>query len=209
MRQNVSSQQIQKEQIISVDSLVPIELSHWLNRVAEQRCKQAFTHLFQFFSPKIQRFGMQKFNNEMQAKELVQETMTSIWKKAHMYSDDKGAATTWVYTIMRNAAFDMLRKMQHRNELSLADDIWPVDSIVESTQQESDVFKDHLMSNKLLAHVDSLPDAQQAVIKGVYFQELSQEQLAQQLDVPIGTVKSRLRLALAKLKQHMGGQHND
>lgn len=208
MQQSTHSRKVNKETVISVDSLVPMELSDWLNQVAKQRDKQAFTHLFQYFSPKIHRFGINKFTSDAQAKELVQETMTNIWKKAHLYNDDKGAATTWVYSIMRNAAFDMLRKLKHRTESNLSDDIWPIDSVSESTDEE-ETFKDHLLSKKLLSYVDGLPDTQQTVIKGVYFQELSQQQLAEQLNVPIGTIKSRLRLALDKLKQHMGEQFHD
>lgn len=90
------------------ETQVPAELSTWLVRVADARDKQAFTRLFQFFAPKIKRFGIKQLGNEAQAHELVQETMSNVWRKAHLYDGDKGAATTWVYTVMRNAAFDML-----------------------------------------------------------------------------------------------------
>ncbi|MCG9755051.1 sigma-70 family RNA polymerase sigma factor [Shewanella insulae] len=191
------------------ETQVPAELSSWLVRVADARDKQAFTHLFQFFAPKIKRFGVKQLGNEAQAHELVQETMSNVWRKAHLYDGDKGAATTWVYTVMRNAAFDMLRRLKAKAEMNLGDDIWPLEQAQAQSEEDSLHFADHLMEKQMLAYVDSLPEAQRAVVKGVYYQELSQEQLAQQFGVPIGTIKSRLRLALAKLKQQMGDQQHD
>ena len=188
---------------------VPEELSDWLVSVASQRDKQAFTRLFQFFAPKILRFGIKQLGNEAQGNELVQDTMTNVWRKAHLYDSSKGAATTWVYTIMRNASFDMLRRIKAKNEQNLGDDIWPVDMAQDEGSSVTERVGDHLMEKQMLDYVESLPLAQQAVVKGVYYQELSQEQLAQQLCVPIGTVKSRLRLALAKLKQQMGDEYHD
>lgn len=180
---------------------VPNELSLWLTLVATHRDKKAFTAIFSFFAPKIKRFGIKQLNTDAQASELVQETLSNVWKKAHQYDASKGAATTWVYTIMRNASFDMLRKIQTKNEQLLGDDIWPIEA---EEYCDNDGHADHLMERQMLNYVDSLPEPQQLVVKGVYFQELSQEQLSKQLGVPLGTVKSRLRLALAKLKEQIG-----
>nr|WP_244291662.1 sigma-70 family RNA polymerase sigma factor [Vibrio profundi] len=193
---------------IRVDPQVPLELSDWLFLVASDRDKHAFTQLFKFFAPKIRRFGVKKLNDEAMANELVQETMASVWKKAHLYNPSKGAATTWVYTVMRNTCFDMLRKSSS-NPTLLADDIWPVEgSCTEAAIQDED-FKDHLMNKAVLQHIERLSRAQQTIVKGIYFQDLSQEQLAKQLNIPIGTVKSRLRLALKHLQQQMGGLRHD
>lgn len=185
------------------------ELSQWLTCVGKHQDKIAFTQLFRFFAPKIKRFGLKQFNNESQASELVQETMTNVWKKAHLYDQNKGAATTWVYTVMRNASFDYLRKIKNHHEQNLGDDIWPIEQAQIENEGCELPIGDHLMSKQLGDVVDSLPIAQQVVVKGIYFQELSQEQLAQQLGVPLGTIKSRLRLALQKIRQRMGELDND
>jgi RNA polymerase sigma-70 factor (ECF subfamily) len=177
------------------------QLKGWLYNIATERDKQSFASVFSWFAPKIIRFGIQKLNTETAANELLQETMTKVWKKAHMFDGDKGEATTWVYTIMRNLTFDMLRKVQSNREDTLSDDIWPM---AEAELIQDDVFDDHLMNANILQHIDTLPDAQKEVVKGIYFNDLSQEQLSKQLNIPLGTVKSRLRLALAKLKQQMG-----
>ncbi|TPH12272.1 sigma-70 family RNA polymerase sigma factor [Litorilituus lipolyticus] len=176
-----------------------------LNAVAQKRDKQAFTVLFKFFAPKILRIARGKFPNEAQANEVVQETMSNVWRKAHLFNADKGAATTWVYTVMRNVTFDMLRKIKGNKEDNLSDDIWP---IAESMVSEDDCYDDHLAQDNLLNVIDSLPEAQREVVKGFYFMEMSQEQLAIKLNLPLGTIKSRLRLALAKLKVQLGEDHD-
>ncbi len=181
------------------------QLCQWLKAVAVNRDKESFTQLFQFFAPKIQRIAKTKFNNEAQASEVVQETMSNVWRKAHLFDENKGAATTWVYTVMRNVTFDMLRKVKSNREDNLSDDIWP---IAEAMTVEEDSFKDHLANQQILGVIEQLPENQQQVIKGFYFSEMSQEQLAVHLNVPLGTIKSRLRLALAKLKSKLGDEHD-
>jgi RNA polymerase sigma-70 factor (ECF subfamily) len=181
------------------------QLCQWLNAVATSRDKKAFTQLFHFFAPKIQRIARNKFPNEAQASEVVQETMSNVWRKAHLFNQDKGAATTWVYTVMRNVTFDMLRKVKGNKEDNLSDDIWP---IAESMTCETESFEDHLENKQLLTVIDKLPEVQQQVVKGFYFMEMSQEQLAVHLNLPLGTIKSRLRLALAKLKVQLGEEHD-
>ncbi len=87
----------------------------------------------------------------------------------------------------------------------MSDDIWP---LVESQQVDEQAFSDHLEDSQLARYVETLPENQQQVVKGYYFLDMSQEQLAEHLDLPIGTVKSRLRLALAKLKLQIGEDHD-
>lgn len=181
------------------------QLCQWLNAVASDRDKQAFTCLFNFFAPKILRIAKGKFPNEAQANEVVQETMTNVWRKAHLFDQNKGAVTTWIYTVMRNVTFDMLRKVKSNREDNLSDDIWP---IAESLVTEDEVFADHIENKRISDVISVLPENQQQVIKGFYFNEMSQEQLAAHLNVPLGTVKSRLRLALAKLKNQLGESHD-
>ncbi|MEO9946256.1 sigma-70 family RNA polymerase sigma factor [Paraglaciecola sp.] len=178
------------------------ELCVWLQDVAISRDKLAFSKLFKWFAPRIKQFGIKQFNNEAQALELVQETMTNIWRKAHLYHADKGAPTTWMYSIMRNMSFDMLRKIQTQRTESISDDIWPTDNILVS--EDIDNFEDHLQSRNLKALLNHLPEKQKQVVVGLFYKQVTQEQLAQQLNLPIGTVKSRLRLALNKLRQLMG-----
>jgi RNA polymerase sigma-70 factor (ECF subfamily) len=195
---NIADMSINKT-LLNIDE--KSQLCNWMSLVATDRDKHAFSNIFNWFAPKIVRFGIKQLNNETTANVLLQETMTNVWKKAHMYNAEKGAVTTWVYTIMRNISFDMLRKVKSNREDMFSDDIWP---LVESEQIDSTDFEDHLLNKNLMEYVEKLPQAQKQIIKGVYFQELSQEQIAVQLSIPVGTVKSRLRTALSKLKTHIG-----
>ncbi len=181
------------------------QLCQWLKSIALERDKQAFTGVFKFFAPKIQRIAQSKLSSEALAAEVLQDTMSKVWRKAHLFDDSKGAATTWVYTIMRNVTFDLLRKIKANKEDTLSDDIWP---LTQALNTEDEAFSDHIENRNLQGVIDTLPENQQQVVKGFYFMEMSQEQLALHLNLPLGTVKSRLRLALGKLKLKLG-EHDD
>ncbi|MBM7074352.1 sigma-70 family RNA polymerase sigma factor [Shewanella sp. 202IG2-18] len=156
--------------------------------------------VFQHFAPKIKRFAVQKFSNSDKANDIVQDTMSNVWRKAYLFCPNKGAAHTWVYTIMRNVTFDALRKIRSGREDNLSEDIW---SYIEGETEEK-VFEDHLEKKFILENINKLSEAQLSVVKAFYFSELSQEQISECLDIPLGTVKSRLRLAVAKLKGNIG-----
>lgn len=199
---------VSQPRVKMIDQEQSKELQQWMVLVADKRCKASFAQLFRFFAPKAQRLcykQLGQLQSEAVAAEAMQEAMTQIWRKAHLYHPDKGAVTTWVYTICRNVCFDMLRKVKNKPEINLADDIWP---LYEETVSDAEVFADHLSDKQLLTSVESLPEKQQQVVRGVFFQELSQEQLARQLNIPLGTVKSRLRLAMSKLKQELGDERD-
>jgi RNA polymerase sigma factor (sigma-70 family) len=185
------------------------KLTQLIYKVALERDKQAFTVLFRFFAPKILGISKSKFANADQANEVLQETMSNVWRKAHYFNADRGAPTTWIYTIMRNVTFDLLRKVQSNKEDNLSGDIWP---LAEQCQADShlstDSFDDHLSKNEIMSCLDILPKDQKMVIRGFYFLDMSQEKLAKQLDLPLGTIKSRLRLALGKLKVQLGEKHD-
>lgn len=205
---NANASKMIKAKATNMSNLINhTELCEWLTAVASQRDKQAFTHLFHFFAPKIQRIAKAKVNTDTQANEVVQETMSNVWRKASLFDGNKGAVTTWVYTIMRNVTFDMLRKMKSNKEDTLSDDIWPLAEAEADHNQLSD-FTDHLANEKLRVVIEALPENQQQVIKAYYFMEMSQDQLAVHLNLPLGTIKSRLRLALGKLKAQLGESHD-
>jgi len=186
-------------QLSNKNELDAEQLAELMLKVANLRCKVSFAKLFNHFGPKISAFGNQRLHQQGLAMDLVQETMTRVWTKAHLYSEDKAAVSTWVFTVMRNQCFDMLRKVQHNKEDSFGDDIWPLFESDDAESNEDD-FK---LSGTLLRHVDELPPLQRQIVQGIYMQEMTQQELADKLDIPIGTVKSRLRLGLEKLKGFM------
>ncbi|KXF81760.1 sigma-70 family RNA polymerase sigma factor [Enterovibrio coralii] len=185
----------------SMSAPSPEQLAELLQRVAVDRDEPAFATLFTYFAPKVKAYGLRHLRVDGQAMELVQETMTLVWRKAHLYDGSKGGASTWVFTIMRNVSFDMLRKVKSNREDCLSGDIWPlIDG--ESGEQEDEALQDQIQT-QLLSYIDLLPDLQQQVVIGVYLKQLTHQELADQLNVPLGTIKSRLRLGLQKLRTHL------
>ncbi|MCP3699261.1 MAG: sigma-70 family RNA polymerase sigma factor [Aliivibrio sp.] len=188
-RLNSSYKPIQNEEDVA-------KLDSWLNLVGETQDKVAFSQLFSWFGPKIRAYGIKKFNDPALAMDLVQETMTLVWRKAALFNQTKGNASGWIFTVMRNHSFDMLRKMQSNKEDTISGDLWPLfDKQVETKET------DWLESKQLHRLVGLLPQAQRVVVEGLYFQGLTQHELSEHLGHPIGTIKSRLRLALSKLRQ--------
>lgn len=174
------------------------EVTKLLLRVKEHSDVQAFTILFKWFTPKIRTFGLKHFYQEAKSMDLVQETMTLVWRKSHLFNPEKGAGTTWIYTIMRNHCFDMLRKQQSNREDCLSDELWPL--YEEQEPPETDEGEALIINRELIARLQQLPQAQQDVVRGIYLNDMSHQQLADTMGIPLGTIKSRLRLGLAKLK---------
>lgn len=131
--------------------------------------------------------------------ELVQDTMSNVWQKAHLFNSEKGSPSTWIFTIARNIRFDMLRKVQNRKEDICADDLWPV--LCEQTPDQNETSLDEQVTLEQIGHLfDELPEKQKVVIEAIYIDGKSQQEIADELAIPLGTVKSRTRLALQRLK---------
>ncbi|PQJ67159.1 RNA polymerase subunit sigma [Photobacterium angustum] len=169
--------------------------------VATDRDKTAFAAIFSHFAPKIRSYGLKHLKQEANAMELVQETMLTVWRKAHLFHPEKGAVSTWVYTIMRNQCFDILRKRQATKEDNYSDDIWPIfeQKLVTTSEDPSN----EQLNGELVTLIATLPKNQQVVVKEIYLNQRSHQELADQLGLPVGTVKSRLRLGLQKLRLHL------
>ncbi len=180
-----------------------------LTFVALQRDQHAYAELFSHFAPRLKAFGMKMFGNEQQALEMVQDTMLNVWKKAALFDATRGCASTWIFTIARNVRFDMLRKKQSRKDDICADDLWLDGEYPETEAADSAaVWDNHLLMDKLRPHFDKLPAAQREVIEKVYLQEKSHQEVSDELAIPLGTVKSRLRLALDRLREALDGARN-
>lgn len=180
-----------------------------LTFVALQRDCSAYAELFNYFAPRLKAFGMKMFGNEQQALEMVQDTMLNVWKKAALFDASRGCASTWIFTIARNVRFDMLRKKQSRKDDVSADDLWLNG---EYPEQEADTdtlqWDTQLLMDKLAPYFTSLPPAQREIIEKVYLQEKSHQEVSDELAIPLGTVKSRIRLALDRLREALDGARN-
>ncbi len=173
--------------------------------VALHRDKSAYAELFRYFAPRLRAFGIKMFGNEQQAMEMVQDTMLNVWQKAALFDASRGCASTWIFTIARNVRFDMLRKKQSRKDDISADDLWADGDYPEQEDQQSQQWDLHLVAEKVAPHFHALPPAQRLVMEKVYLDELSHQEVSEQLGIPLGTVKSRIRLALDRLREAIDG----
>lgn len=172
-----------------------------LDRVAQKRDKQAFEQLFDYFAPLVKGFLLSLpatvFTASM-AEELTQEVMLNVWRKAHLYDASKASAATWVFTIARNLRVDNIRKnSKHQNDVS-AEDVWieEVDPSAEPVTSLQRLTTERAIRESLSV----LPIEQKQVLSKVFMEDKSHQAVADELGLPLGTVKSRVRLALQKLR---------
>jgi RNA polymerase sigma-70 factor, ECF subfamily len=164
----------------------------------------AFNQLFTRFAKKILALGMKLTRNEQLANDLIQESMLNVWQKAPLYDLDKGSAKGWIFTLSRNRCFDMLRKQKRQPNCISADDIWPIESGAEPTMVHEDIAGQQVELSLIEGYFDKLSDSQRAVVEQIYIKDRTHEEAAAHLQIPLGTLKSRLRLGVAKLRNMIG-----
>ena len=174
------------------------EWSQALQQVAQSQDRDAFARLFTHFAPLIKAFALNgSALAAAHAEELVQEVMIKVWQKAGAFNPHKAAASTWIYTIARNCRTDMYRRLQKFDTPISAEDIWP-------EEQESEELFAAVQQKRNAQHVremlQQLPHEQSHILTKVYMEGKSHSEVAEELDLPLGTVKSRVRLAMRKLQ---------
>jgi RNA polymerase sigma-70 factor (ECF subfamily) len=165
----------------------------------------SFQKLFERFSRKIFALGMKLTRNEQLANDLVQEAMLKVWQKAPLYDLDRGTAQSWIFTLARNRCFDMLRKQKRQPQTVVnSDDIWPNEADFEPGFVNEEEGTQAVEIAQVERFYDDLPVAQKEVIEQIYIHDLTHEEAAAVLRIPLGTLKSRLRLGLSKLRILIG-----
>ncbi len=164
--------------------------------VAASKDREAFATLFDHFAPRVKSFMMRKGASAEQAEDLVQETMIAVWSKAALYVADRGSVATWVFTIARNLRIDRLRREKPNQFTDLDDYDAPSD---EPGQDEA---LHRLQEDSAVAQaLAQIPHEQRELLILSYVEDLPQSEIAARLQIPLGTVKSRMRLAYRRLKK--------
>jgi RNA polymerase sigma factor (sigma-70 family) len=172
------------------------QFSDMVGRIVESGDRQAFAGLFEHFAPRIKSWLMAAgCCPESTAEELVQESMLALWHQAGSYRRDRAAVSTWVFTIARNKRIDRLRRERRPTPLMEEQSAKPADT---SRDYGWDVIAGE--QRRLEQSIDELPSEQQDVLHKFYVEDKSHSLIAQELDLAVGTVKSRLRLALTRLR---------
>lgn len=180
-------------------ALKPVWNDH-LNKISLTQDKEAFRQLFNHFGPLIKSFFMAKFpsqQGQVLADELVQEVMLKVWQKSHTYDASKAAVSTWIFTLARNTHIDMLRRLSKHNVTTSieTEEIWE-DHTDNGPLTELEQRRTTDTIKQCLKH---LPTTQAQIISKVYMDAKTHAEVASELGLPLGTVKSRIRLALTKL----------
>ncbi len=173
----------------------PLSDEDLLGRVANRRDGDAFDELYRRYSRAVYSLVARTVRDAALGEDVVQETFAAVWRAARSYRSDRGSATAWLFTIARNCAVDAIRarKPTVGDPPDMADS-GPTPE--EQTVADMEAFRVH-------AAVDSLPDRERDVIELAYFEGLSQSQVAQRLELPLGTVKTRTRAGLAHLAERL------
>jgi RNA polymerase sigma-70 factor (ECF subfamily) len=166
-----------------------------LQKIAAKADQQAFQLLFENYTPRIKGFMVRSGADPALADDLAQEALSAVWRKAHLYAPDKGNPSTWIFTIVRNLRIDKFRKER----------VWQPLPEDHAEIPSDDLAPDELASRQerlksLQEALGVLPSDQLEVITLSYLDGLAHSEIASRLNLPIGTVKSRMRLAYEKLR---------
>lgn len=169
-----------------------------LHEVAARRDKDSFIKIYQHFAPRVKSFLMRGGTSNEEADELAQETMLSVWHKAKSFDSSKAAASTWIYTIARNKKIDALRKLSRRDEVSLPDPI----RVEDDRPAQSEILSQAQERERIASALEDIPPEQSELLEKSFFEYKSHSEIAEETGLPLGTIKSRIRLALKKLEEH-------
>ena len=172
---------------------------HWVGlmvRVRDTQDRQAFAELFRHFAPRVKAFLMKSGANPTLAEDCAQDVMATVWRKAHLFDPQRASLATWVFTIARNRKIDLLRKERRPEpeELTWGPAEEPEQSEVLGLQQDTNRLRDALAQ---------LPEKQRLLVERAYFGDLTHSEIAIETGLPLGTIKSRIRLALERLRHEM------
>jgi RNA polymerase sigma-70 factor (ECF subfamily) len=167
-----------------------------LAAVRDHQDQAAFAALFRHFAPRVKGFLMKSGASASLAEECAQDVMATLWQKAHLFDPSRASVGTWVFTIARNRRIDALRKARRPEpeDLPWGPEPEPDQAEAMELQQET---------TRLGAALAQLPEKQRALIERAYFGDLSHSEIAEETGLPLGTIKSRIRLALERLRHQM------
>jgi RNA polymerase sigma factor (sigma-70 family) len=137
---------------------------------------------------------MLKVRDRQVAEELMQETMASVWSKAAQFDPERGQVSAWIFTIARNVRIDFYRR--RRPQFDVNDPVFVADAAPPADEE----FEQKQDAKLLREAMATLPQEQIEVLRKAFFEDVSHSVIADELGLPIGTVKSRIRLAFAKLR---------
>ena len=165
-----------------------------VKKISEERDEEAFSQIFDYIAPKINSYFIKNNFNFEQSEELTQDVLSTIWSKANLFNPEKSKFITWSFTIARNKKIDFYRKTKKNdiNEDDIRNFLYPHD--------DGNDYEIETTINKIKEELDQ---NQQKLIKMSFFEQKSHKIIAEELEIPLGTVKSRIRSTLKKMQKFL------
>jgi RNA polymerase sigma-70 factor (ECF subfamily) len=169
--------------------------------VASRQDRPAYSELFGYYAPRVKSYLMRLGADGGQAEEIAQDVMVTVWRKASLFDRRQASVSTWIFRIARNRRIDVFRRTKRpdldpEETMILPAGVEAPDARVEAMETET----------RVRAAMKDLPGEQLLLLRLAFYEGLSHREIAEKLDVPLGTVKSRIRLAFAKMKSRLGDE---
>lgn len=177
-------------------------LADCMEQIATTRSRPAFAEIFSFFAPRLKSYLMRLGSDASQAEEIMQEVLLNVWRKAEQYDRRQASVSTWIFRIARNRRIDSLRRT-NKPELDAED---PMLQPAEVEQPDITVNRVQIES-KVRDVIETLPEEQLVLLKAAFYEGLSHSEIASSFNLPLGTVKSRIRLAFMRLRGSLERDH--
>lgn len=171
----------------------------WTERmlaVRDKQDRQAFAELFSHFAPRVKGFLIKAGSDASIAEDCAQDVMATVWRKAAQFDPSRASVATWVFTIARNRRIDIARRDRRPEPEDLP---WAS----EDEPDQAEVYEAAQETNRLAAAIAELPEKQRILVQRAFYGDLSHSEIAAETGLPLGTIKSRIRLALDRLRQKM------
>lgn len=172
----------------------PLQAAAFMEAVAERADRDAFAQLFNYYAPRIKSFIRRQGASDTASEEVAQEVLLTVWRRAGAYDRSKAGVSTWIYTLARNKSIDLFRR-ENRPDLD-PDDPSLAPTPEAPPGEHLDAAREALRVRDALK---TLPEEQAVLLRMSFYEEKSHGVIAEETGIPLGTVKSRLRLAMAKL----------
>lgn len=169
-----------------------------LVRVATHQDRTAYAELFGYYAPRVKSYLLRLGADNAQAEEITQDVMVTVWRKAQLFDRAQASVSTWIFRIARNRRIDVFRRTRKP-------DLDPEEPMILPSAAEAPDARIEIMETetRVRAAMKDLPEEQLLLLRMAFYEGLSHREIADKLDVPLGTVKSRIRLAFGKMKARL------
>ena len=168
----------------------------WMLAVRDARDKAAFGRLFDYYAPRLKGFVMRTGTGSAQAEEIVQDVMLTVWRKAHLFDPQRAQVSSWIYQVARNRQIDIVS----RERRPVPEELKPPESTDEDASQIIALDEE---AQKLRQALASLKPGQREMVEKAYLGDLTHAEIRAETGLPLGTIKSRIRLGLEKLRHEL------